>query len=138
MNNTTEAKKLALEFAEWLREKNLSPSDRGWFGYWQFSNGKSLISANTKKLFNQFLKEKVDGWQLDEHLYEFLFTDCIYESAHAAMSTHRTKEGAYKAMRAYITELYNDWRDESLMYGRSLDKPFTASNWRINKIKLID
>jgi len=31
-------------------------------------------------------------------IFEFLYTTCIYESAYATMSLHRTKKGAYKAM----------------------------------------
>ena len=35
-------------------------------------------------------------------LFEFLYTDCIYEGEMAIISLHLTKKGAYNAMRKYL------------------------------------
>jgi len=35
-------------------------------------------------------------------VYEFLYCGCIFESSYATVSIHKTKQGAYKAMRDTI------------------------------------
>ena len=39
-------------------------------------------------------------------VFEFVYTGCIYESAMATLSLHRTKKGAYKAMREFLETEY--------------------------------
>ena len=73
-------------------------------------------------------------------VYEFLHTDCIYESAYRTISIHRTKAGAYKAMRKHIEEEYAQWRNDSIELGKS---PFnhkfgTHEAWKIRTIELQD
>jgi hypothetical protein len=53
-----------------------------------------------------------------EKVYEFWYNDCIYESAAACMSLHRTRKGAEMAMefhkeqkRKEFEELYKDEDD---------------------------
>lgn len=72
-------------------------------------------------------------------LYQFLFTDCIPESAMATMSLHRTKAGAYRAMRKFIVDRYNKWYDDRLLLGIEIrwnDKINTISAWSIQPIEV--
>ena len=39
-------------------------------------------------------------------VYSVLFTDCIYESAYATMSLHKTKQGAVEAMMKLKIETF--------------------------------
>ena len=51
-------------------------------------------------------------------IYEFLYCDCIHESAFATISIHKTKIGAYKAMRNYLTTEYQKWYDRRIKRGK--------------------
>lgn len=51
-------------------------------------------------------------------IYEFLYCSCIFESAYGTISLHRTKAGAYKAMRKHIMTKYQKWYDERILYGK--------------------
>jgi len=75
-------------------------------------------------------------------IYEFTYTDCIYESAAATLSLHRTKLGAYKAMRKFLNESYMEWYNERIKYGKykdyigTIDKFGTHCAWRIRSKEL--
>lgn len=77
-------------------------------------------------------------------IYEFLFTDCIYESAYATMSMHRTKKGAYQAMRKFILDGYYSWYNERIIYGKfkseriTQDKFGTHQRWTIRSTQLLE
>lgn len=73
--------------------------------------GRQLLSSDKQPVMNQ--------------IFEFIYTDCIYESAMATMSTHRTKKGAYKAMRAFLNTDYMQWYNERIEYGK-YDKSRTS------------
>ena len=73
--------------------------------------------------------------------YEFLYSDCVMESAYETMSLHKTKAGAYKAMRKFIVDEYNKWYDDRILNGISKRfnnkfAPFCA--WCISSIELED
>ena len=51
-------------------------------------------------------------------VFEFVYTDCIYESAMATLSLHKTKKGAYKAMREFLETEYAQWREDGIRYGK--------------------
>ena len=42
-------------------------------------------------------------------IYEALYNPSCCESASHTLSVHRTKLGAYKAIKAYKIEVYNEW-----------------------------
>jgi len=69
-------------------------------------------------------------------VFEFIYTDCIYESAMATISLHRTKKGAYKAMREFLETGYADWRDEGILYGKQHFKFGTHCAWAVRPIEL--
>lgn len=41
---------------------------------------------------------------MSDKVYVFYYNDMIEESSYAAVSLHRTKAGAYRAMRKFIVE----------------------------------
>ena len=51
-------------------------------------------------------------------IFEFIYTSDTYESAMATMSMHRTKKGAYKAMRNYLNKEYMEWYNWRIIYGK--------------------
>lgn len=73
-------------------------------------------------------------------IYAFMYCPCIFESAFTPMSVHKTKQGAYKAMREYLEEKYSEWFDMRTMYGK--DKQYHTSkfgeheHWGIKSIEL--
>jgi hypothetical protein len=74
-------------------------------------------------------------------VYEFLYTDNIHESAMATMSLHRTKKGAYKAMRAFLESKYAEWYDERILKGKDkdwVDKFGLHCAWAIQPIMLYE
>jgi len=64
-------------------------------------------------------------------LYEFVFCDCIYESAFATMSVHASKRGAYKAMNRYINDKWHADREQCRSF-----MPLFANAWKIKPIEV--
>jgi hypothetical protein len=71
-------------------------------------------------------------------VYQFIYTDSIYESAMYTVSLHKTKAGAYKAMRDFLLKDYNEWREFEIRYGKSCWKHGSHCAWRIAPIELKD
>jgi hypothetical protein len=76
-----------------------------------------------------------------EKVFEFQFSDCIYESAAACISLHRTKKGAEMALafhkeqkRKEHEELYESENDENRDYGEFDDYCY----WGIREIEILD
>jgi hypothetical protein len=75
-------------------------------------------------------------------VFEFVYTDCIYESAMATLSLHKTKKGAYNAMRDFLVNGYMEWYNERIMYGKpkdwfgTADKFGTHCAWAVRSIAL--
>jgi len=72
-------------------------------------------------------------------VYEFVHTDCIHDSAMATMSLHRTKKGAYKAMRNFLEKEYANWYDKRILYGKDkdrVDKFGLHCTWAVRPIAL--
>lgn len=71
-------------------------------------------------------------------VFEFVYTTCIYESAMATMSLHRTKKGAYKAMNTYLNDKFNEERESHLRYGKHsiFDHVFMHEAWGVRSIEL--
>jgi hypothetical protein len=75
------------------------------------------------------------------HIYEFLYCSCIYESAYSTMSIHKTKSGAYRAMRKFITEEYQKWYDERIRKGKrkfSIQKFGIHEGWFVFEREILD
>ena len=62
---------------------------------------------------------------MTETVYAFMYCDCVFESAFATISLHRSKEGAEKAMEAHKAEK-KEWHDK--MYA---DEEVADSSWDI-------
>ena len=72
-----------------------------------------------------------------EYIYEFRYTDCIYESGYYTISVHKTLKGAYKAMRKFLTNSYMEWYNERITYGKyNFDSFVGTQSWKISKTKL--
>ena len=54
-------------------------------------------------------------------VYEFIYTDCIYESGMWTMSTHFTAKGAYNTMREWLLNRYTEWYENRMIHGK---RPF--------------
>ena len=81
---------------------------------------------------------------MTDTVYEFLYSDCIYESAMATISLHKTKKGAYKAMNKHLNDLFNKKRNERLQCGTNqfinsiYDHVFEHCGYRIAAIEVYE
>lgn len=79
---------------------------------------------------------------MESNLYTFEYCDCIHESTFATMSIHRTKQGAYKAMRKFIVEKYMKEYNQRFIYGKNRDfdswKFEMFGSWYIGKMEIQD
>ena len=68
-------------------------------------------------------------------VYAFEWCSCIYESGYTVESLHKTKAGAYKAMRKALLER---WEEETQKerYWRLQYRPLEHQRWRIRAIYL--
>lgn len=72
-------------------------------------------------------------------VYQFLYCSCIYESDWRTMSIHKTKLGAYKAMKNWLISEYLDWYNRRITYGKCYGDSFAPHKaWGIEKIKILD
>jgi hypothetical protein len=73
-------------------------------------------------------------------IYEFLYCSCIYESSYAPISLHRTKAGAYKAMKKHKVDTFMERYDKRYLYGKEYTKfPYDfAQGWTIGVQELCE
>ncbi len=64
-------------------------------------------------------------------IYSFDYNYDYYESSFTTMSLHKTKKGAYEAMKEFISKEYECYRSSSVKLG-------TFERWRITTHKLLD
>lgn len=73
-------------------------------------------------------------------VYKFLYCSCIYESSFATVSIHKSKKGAYKAMRKFILDEYTSWYDNRIKYGKfkclGISKFGESQAWYVEQQKL--
>lgn len=79
---------------------------------------------------------KIRDMKEEEEVYSFQYCGCIYESSVATMSLHKTKKGAYKAMRAFIEKGYAEWRDDGYLYGKKMFTYGDGESWRVVPISI--
>lgn len=74
------------------------------------------------------------------YVFLFEFNPCIFESGFEVQSIHKTKIGAYKAMRKYLEEEYAQWYHERILFGKhyiiGIDKFGEHCDWRIRPVKV--
>ncbi len=75
---------------------------------------------------------------MKDKVYSFQYTYCIYESAFATISLHKTAKGAYSAMKKHILKEYEQWREEGLRYGKQTFKHGQYEDWRIVAIPVLE
>lgn len=73
-----------------------------------------------------------------EYVYIFQYNPCIHESVFATISLHKTRSSAYKAMKRYITDEYNEWRECGIRYGKQTHKYGEYEAWRIKTMVVLD
>lgn len=76
-----------------------------------------------------------------EYVYLFQFNPCVFESSFKTKSIHKSKKGAYQAMRNYIEERYNEFMRVRELCGKEkeidLDFKWTVDeDWRVISMKL--
>ena len=72
-------------------------------------------------------------------LYQFLYCDCIHESAWATISIHRSREGAVNAMEEHKAEEKKKWEEYADTEERKKEFPFGQhEDWSIGEIELHD
>lgn len=75
-------------------------------------------------------------------LYEVLYCSCIHESGYSTLSLHRTKLGAYKAMRKAILtewefsiEVIHNFKGQ---FKFKQDHPLEYQRWTVREIEVED
>ncbi len=71
-------------------------------------------------------------------VYTYTYSDTIADFQHWTMSLHRTKAGAYKAMKAYVYELYAEWEEDRRLNGKGSwnDKFAVFKSWGVRSIEV--
>lgn len=75
---------------------------------------------------------------MTETVYAFMYCDCVFESAFATISLHRSKEGAEKAMEAHKAEK-KEWHDKR--YADEDEEDFIFGEfeeWIVEPIEILD
>ncbi len=75
---------------------------------------------------------------MEDKIWAFQYTHCIYESAFETISLHKTPKGAYNAMKKHILKEYEEWRESGLRYGKQNFKHGEYEDWRIIKILILE
>lgn len=75
-------------------------------------------------------------------VYAFIYNEMYYESAPKTMSIHKTKKGAYLAMRKFLIDRYWEWfkRHKKCYHGfwRDQCKAPDSEYWTVIEMKLED
>ena len=71
-------------------------------------------------------------------IYSFTYCPDIHDSAPRTIITHKTKIGAYKAMKAHKEECYQGWYEERITYGKYFEKFGWYESWSIKEGDLLD
>ena len=79
-------------------------------------------------------------------LYGFFYNSCIYESAHALISIHKTKDGADKALVLHKEMKRGEWQilvdsdeDKGTDMGYEVLCPFgDMEDWHVREVELKD
>jgi hypothetical protein len=61
-------------------------------------------------------------WHEPRRIYAAYHNPMYYESAAGIISLHRTKAGAYRAMRAHLLAEYARWYDNRIRYGKECNR----------------
>jgi hypothetical protein len=78
---------------------------------------------------------------MEEYVYLLLYNPCTFESAFATISIHRTKKGAYQAMRKHKLKCYEEYLKikKATKGNRFYEHKFGEDEqWMIQKQKIED
>lgn len=74
-----------------------------------------------------------------DKIYQFAYTDCVYESSFAAISLHRTKKGAETAMYLHKEERRKVWLECYPTKKEQKRMPFGAlESWGVYKREILE
>jgi len=72
-------------------------------------------------------------------IFEFGYTDCVYESSFAAISLHRSRKGAETAMYLHKEERRKVWLECYPTKKEQKEMPFgTFEAWKVWERELLD
>lgn len=76
--------------------------------------------------------------KVKEYIWAFMYCPCIYESAHATVSLHKTEKGAQMAMEFHKAAELKEWED---LYKDN--NPFNSvfgesERWSVEQIEIQD
>jgi len=96
----------------------------------------SKMGEIIQEFYEQELKE-------NNTIFEFLYNDCIHESAFATVSTHRTKKGAEMAMAFHKNEAKEEWDKDNKELKEAGLEPYKSEfgeheSWHVRETKLLD
>jgi len=82
----------------------------------------------------------------DEYIYEFLYCNCIHESAYATVSLHHTQKGAEMALEFHKNERFKEWEDfnkkclesDPEFYSKFPNKFAEYEGWYIQQTKILE
>ncbi len=71
-----------------------------------------------------------------KYIYQFVYNDCVFESASYTVSIHNSLEGAYKAMRKHRLNHFNEWYSFGKKYRKDLSE-HNHEYWGIKKTEIM-
>lgn len=72
-------------------------------------------------------------------VYAFKYCSCIYESADAVMSLHKTKKGAEMAMEFHKQKEYEEWKSMYPEGTEDVDFKFGEyERWSVEELEILD
>ncbi len=91
----------------------------------------TLVSGNTSD-WTTYKMPRVDVF------YAAKYCECIHESSYAVISLHRTKTGAYRAMKAHRVAEYVRWYDFRMKYGKERGEKYFSGHedWCISEYEV--
>lgn len=71
-------------------------------------------------------------------VYEFIYSDCIHESAAGTISIHRTKKGAEIAMEFHKESKRKEWLEDHIRCPELYDVFGKSEHWGIIETQLLE
>lgn len=73
-------------------------------------------------------------------IFRFHFNSCTFESSYETISIHKTKKGAYKAMKTHKVDEYTSWYNDRLIFGKGgREFPYNfGKGWFIDESVLLE
>ncbi len=69
-------------------------------------------------------------------VYAFEYSHCVYEGNFSTISLHKTKIGAYNAMKKDKLKKHDEWIIRGRLLGKQSFKPNYFQDWRIVELEI--